>query len=125
MTVAPVSIFDLASTQARWLSARQAAVAGNIANANTAGFVGRDVVPFEKLVGETRVAMAATAPGHHGGMADVALRDTAQPKSLMPSGNTVVLEDELVKAGEVRRSMELNTAIVKAFHRMTIMSVRS
>ena len=34
----------------------------------------------------------------------------------MPSKNTVVLENELMKAGEVRRAFELNTAIVKAFH---------
>jgi flagellar basal-body rod protein FlgB len=43
----------------------------------------------------------------------------------MPSGNTVVLENELMKAGEISRSFELNTAIVKAFHRMMMTSVRS
>ena len=43
----------------------------------------------------------------------------------MPSKNTVVLENELMKAGEVRRAFELNTAIVKAFHRMMMMSVKS
>jgi flagellar basal-body rod protein FlgB len=43
---------------------------------------------------------------------------------VLPSENTVVLEDELMKAGEVRRTFELNTAIVKAFHRMTMLSVK-
>lgn len=43
----------------------------------------------------------------------------------MPSKNTVVLEDQLLKAGEVRRSFELNTAIVKAFHSMMMMAVKS
>jgi flagellar basal-body rod protein FlgB len=33
----PVSLFDLASQQARWLSVRQSAVAGNVANINTHG----------------------------------------------------------------------------------------
>jgi flagellar basal-body rod protein FlgB len=42
----------------------------------------------------------------------------------MPSGNSVVLEQELMKSGEVRRSMEMNTAIVKAFHRMLMMTTR-
>jgi flagellar basal-body rod protein FlgB len=37
----------------------------------------------------------------------------------------VVLEQELMKAGEVRRSFELNTAIVKAFHSMMTMVVKS
>ena len=44
---------------------------------------------------------------------------------VMPSKNSVVLEDQLMKAGEVRRSFELNTAIVKAFHSMMMMAVKS
>jgi flagellar basal-body rod protein FlgB len=33
-----------------------------------------------------------------------------------------VLENELLKAGDIRRQFELNTAIVKAFHRMIMLS---
>ncbi len=117
------SIFSLAYTQAQWLSARQTAVAGNIANANTAGYVGKDVVPFEKVLSNTRVSLVATASGHWSGGAS-ALGQAEEPATVMPSGNTVVLEDELVKAGEVRRGMELNTAIVKAFHRMVMLSAK-
>ena len=36
--VQPVNLFALASQQAKWLAARQSAVAGNIANINTTGF---------------------------------------------------------------------------------------
>jgi flagellar basal-body rod protein FlgB len=43
----------------------------------------------------------------------------------MPSGNDVTLEGELMKAGEIRRSFELNTAIVKAFHRMIMLSSKA
>ena len=52
-------------------------------------------------------------------------REIDAPRAQMPSDNTVVLEDELMKAGEIRRSFELNTSIVKAFHRMLLMSVRT
>ena len=34
----------------------------------------------------------------------------------------MVLENELLEAGEVRRSFELNTAIVKAFNRMMMLA---
>jgi flagellar basal-body rod protein FlgB len=34
------------------------------------------------------------------------------------------MEQELMKAGEVGRAFEMNTAIVKAFHRMMLMSVK-
>ena len=43
----PVQLFELASQQAHWLSARQVAVAENIANANTPGYKAADVPPFE------------------------------------------------------------------------------
>ena len=43
---------------------------------------------------------------------------------LVPSGNSVQLEDELLKAADVRRSFELNTAIVRAFHQMMTMTTK-
>lgn len=123
----PVSLFDLAAQQARWLSVRQATVAGNVANVNTPGYRATDVEPFEKVLDATHVAMKATDPRHistgiNGG--DVAVRREETETAVMPSDNSVVLETELMKAGEVRRSLELNTAIVKAFHRM-MMSAKS
>ena len=124
----PVNLFALASQQARWLSVRQTAVSSNIANANTPGYGVVDVEPFEAVLNQTRVAMQATHPKHIavGATADaLAVRQVDDSKPLMPSGNTVVLEQELMKSGEVRRSMELNTAIVKAFHRMLMTTTRS
>lgn len=124
----PVNLFALASQQARWLSVRQTAVSSNIANANTPGYGAVDVEPFEAVLNQTRVAMRATHPGHIavGATADaLAVRQVNESTPTMPSGNTVVLEQELMKSGEVRRSMELNTAIVKAFHRMLLTTTRS
>ncbi len=45
----PVHLFDLVSRNNKWLSVRQTAVAGNIANANTPGFKAVDTEPFEKV----------------------------------------------------------------------------
>lgn len=123
----PVSLFDLAAQQARWLAVRQSAVSGNIANANTPGYGTVDVQPFESVLDKTRVRLAATHPQHVslGATRDgltVNRTDTDAP--MLPSGNTVVMEKELMKAGEVRRSFELNTAIVKSFHRMLMATTR-
>ena len=121
-----VQLFNLASQQARWLSARQAAIAGNIANANTPGYAAVDVEPFQKVLSRAAALPMATQAGHRvgasGGDWSMQTDDTAVP--LSPSGNGVVLEDELLKAGEVRRAFEMNTAIVKSFHRMLMMTVR-
>jgi flagellar basal-body rod protein FlgB len=123
----PVNLFDLASKQAEWLAVRQTAVAGNIANANTPGYLANDVEPFEKVLDRTAVTLASTQAGHLGS-ADANGGFTVKPIDYdgppLPSRNTVVLENELMKAGEVRRSFELNTAIVKAFHTMMTMATK-
>jgi flagellar basal-body rod protein FlgB len=124
----PVSLFDLAAQQARWLSVRQTAVAGNIANANTPGYLALEVEPFAKVLDNSRVAMDATQSGHrNGGVTEAAIsvRPDDEAVAVLPTGNSVVLENELMKSGEIRRSFELNTAIVKSFHRMMMMAVRS
>ncbi|MER8413192.1 flagellar basal body rod protein FlgB [Mesorhizobium sp. M0140] len=124
----PVSLFDLAAKQAQWLAVRQSAVAGNIANANTPGYTANDVEPFEKVLDRAAVSLQATQAGHLGNAASNAgftIKPQEDDGVVMPSKNSVVLEDQLLKAGEVRRSFELNTAIVKAFHTMMMMAVKS
>ncbi|RUX77332.1 flagellar basal body rod protein FlgB [Mesorhizobium sp. M7A.F.Ca.US.006.04.2.1] len=124
----PVSLFDLAAKQAQWLAVRQSAVAGNIANANTPGYTANDVEPFEKVLDRATVSLQATQAGHLGNAATNAgftIKPQEDDGVVMPSKNSVVLEDQLLKAGEVRRSFELNTAIVKAFHSMMMMAVKS
>ena len=124
----PVSLFDLAAKQAQWLSVRQSAIAGNIANANTPGYTANDVEPFEKVLDRAAVSLRTTEAGHLGSAATNAgftIKPQENDGVVMPSKNTVVLEDQLLKAGEVRRSFELNTAIVKAFHSMMMMAVKT
>ena len=124
----PVQLFDLASQQARWLSVCQAVIAGNVANANTAGFRPLDVEPFATVLSKTTPSMAATDAQHLGGEdfgSSIGFNEQDADVPVRPSGNSVRLEDELVKAGEIRRGFELNTAIVKAFHRMILMAARS
>jgi flagellar basal-body rod protein FlgB len=124
----PVNLFDLAAQQSRWLAVRQSAVAGNVANVNTPGYGAVDVEPFEKVLDKSGVAMAATQAGHLTGRATeagFAIREEERAASLLPSENSVVLENELMKAGEIGRQFELNTAIVKAFHRMLMLTSKS
>lgn len=119
-----VNLFELAAKQAEWLSVRQAAVAGNIANVNTPGYHALEVEPFAKVLDGTRVALRATQASHLAGGAGseaIAVRERDDAPKLLPSDNSVVLENELLAAGEVRRAFELNTAIVKAFNKMTLL----
>ncbi|MCX7303208.1 MAG: flagellar basal body rod protein FlgB [Hyphomicrobiales bacterium] len=124
----PVNLFDLAAQQSRWLAVRQSAVASNVANANTPGYVSVDVEPFEKVLDKTGVKMTATQAAHLTGAgmeSGFAVSEDQNEPSILPSGNSVVLENELLKAGDIRRQFELNTAIVKAFHRMLMLTSKS
>ena len=40
------------------------------------------------------------------------------------SGNSVAIEQEMMKTGEIKRDYELSAGLVKAFHRMMLMTVR-
>ena len=117
---APVQLFDLATRQAQWLSVRQAAVASNVANANAPGYQTKDVTPFEAEMAVAKVRLAATHPAHVGVAAGAAGEAERTAPVTETVGGPVRLENELAKTGEVRAGMDMNTAIVAAFHRMTL-----
>ena len=120
-----VNLFALATQQSKWLAVRQTAIAGNVANVNTPGYKAVDVEPFQSVLDRTAVKLAATREGHLAGRAGeygFAVGESDGSPSILPSENSVALETELMKAGEVRRQFELNTSIIKAFHRMLLMS---
>lgn len=123
----PIQLFALASKQAHWLTVRQSVVAGNIANANTPSYAARDVAPFEAVLQETNMRMAATQPGHFTEdpiRNSVSAVDNLDGVDILPSGNSVDLPDELAKTSEIKRQYELNTGLVKSFNRMMLLTVR-
>jgi flagellar basal-body rod protein FlgB len=114
-------LFGLATRKADWLSVRESVIAGNVANANTPGFSARDVEPFEKVMDKTHIEMARTEVGH----LDIATDGIESPKTrkmdswdVYASGNSVSLEQEMIKAGDVQRDYSLTTNITRSFHRM-------
>jgi flagellar basal-body rod protein FlgB len=121
-----LTLFAVASQRNRWLATRSAAIADNIANADTPGFKARDVPSFEAAL-TSSVAVSRTdskhlAPSQFGAKAyDLIARATDATKH---SGNTVSLESELTNLGEVRSQHSAVTGIVSAFHRMLLASVR-
>ena len=120
-----IYLLQLASQQAKWLSARQTMIAGNIANANTPGYRAMDIQPFTAVLDKTNITMASTNPAHMAPEGDdFAAARTAESDSwdATLSGNSVSLEQEMMKEGDLNRSYTLNTNVKRAFHQM-IMSV--
>jgi flagellar basal body rod protein FlgB/type III secretion system FlhB-like substrate exporter len=62
--VGPIYLFDVASSQERWLSLRQATVSANVANANTPGYRAQDIEPFNKILDAKVVPVTVTSPMH-------------------------------------------------------------
>jgi flagellar basal-body rod protein FlgB len=120
-------IFDVTAQQGRWLAVKQATIATNVSNANTPGYKAQEVRAFDEVLDRTRLTLASTHAGHlDTGGADVrsAVTKAADPWEVSHSGNSVSLEQEMLKASEVNRSYALNTSIVKAFHRMYLASAK-
>ena len=126
--VGPLYLFELASSQARWLELRQSTIAANVANANTPGYKARDVEPFNKVLDTVPVRLATTSPSHMQlSAAESDTRATAKKDSwdVVHSGNSVSLEQEMIKGNDVNRDYSMNSAIVRSFHRMVLSSAKT
>ena len=124
----PLALFSLASQEAGWLSTRQATIASNVANANTPGYRAQDVQPFSAVLSHLQLPMATTAPGQiqPASLAgDRTKVKTSDSWDVVHSGNSVNLEQEMMKAGEVNRAHALNVNIVRSFHQMLINAVKA
>src|SRR3954451_7732167 len=125
--VGPLYLFQLASSQARWLELRQSTIAANVANANTPGFKARDVEPFNNILDAMPVKLAVTSPSHiQVSAAETDTRATAKKQSweVVHSGNSVSVEQEMIKAGDVNRDYSMNAAILRSFNRMLLTGVK-
>ena len=122
-------VFSIASQKANWLTARQTVIASNIANSSTPGFKAKDVEPFSAVLDGVGAGLSVTNSRHMnigGGSArsaETATRIDPFGKTTH-SGNSVSIERELIKSSEVTGAFSLNSNIIKAFHRMMLMSVR-
>lgn len=124
----PIFLLDLASRHAQWATVRQATISGNIANANTPGYTAKEVEPFASVLDKTFLSMAKTEDSHmdlrEGGVRSARV-DGKETWNVTHSGNSVSIDQEMLKAEEVNRSYSLDMNIMRSFHRMLLTSVRS
>lgn len=125
----PIFLLDLAQRKSAWLAARQAVVAGNVANANTPGYRAKDVAAFDDVLARTQLELSSTSGAHltlagTGGGAGVGTSEEANSFDVSETGNSVGVEGEMIKAGEVNRDYALTTNIVRTFHAMLMASLK-
>lgn len=121
-----IDLFRLAGDRMRYLTERQSVLARNIANADTPGYKAQDLAPFSVSTalagGATSAAtasngqlvLARTQPGHvaatSSGAQPAQVVETAPNYGTNGSGNTVSLEEQMLKSAAVTNAFSLATA---------------
>jgi flagellar basal-body rod protein FlgB len=119
--VSDVYLYKLAAQRIGYLSTRQSLIASNVANANTPSFKAQDLKPFSATLEETSLTMSVTNPAHITPTAqelDAPRPSDEDATDATVSGNSVDMESEMVKLGEVSRDYSEATGIQKIFHQM-------
>ncbi len=112
MKLDSIHLFQLASARMQWLSARQKVISENIANADTPGYRARDVTGFGQYVDRLETSAGGGDAGF-GADAPVATADAPDTWGATLSGNTVVLEQQTVKAGETASQYRLAASLYR------------
>jgi flagellar basal-body rod protein FlgB len=120
MDLFQLKLFQRMSERMGWLSARQGVLAQNIANADTPHYVPHDMKALnfvDHLAEATPVVQTRTDPMHLSGTTQrgAAIDDqkTKKQYETAPVGNSVVLEEQMVKLADAQHSYQLMTSLYR------------
>lgn len=112
-----LDVFKTSHAMAQHAATRQSVVAQNMANADTPGYEAMDITPFKEIFRTDTGAdtMRATRSGHHGKSLEATpLGDRLSTAEVSPNGNSVSLEEEMLKSVEIKRQHDRSMAIYKS-----------
>lgn len=108
-----LTLFAMAQKSMDWLSRRQEVLSENVANANTANYQAKDLTPlnFKNLLTKDEAVRATvTNPMHISPEVQQASFETQKerrPEESKPNGNSVLIEEQMEKIGDVKGKYEL------------------
>lgn len=111
-----IEMMRMARAMTAHAAERQVVVARNIANSDTPGFKARDVEDFAARYRDTLPEPRKTRARHIAtpGWSPAAARQVATETGVSPNGNSVSLEEEMVKLAETRREHEMSIGIYRS-----------
>jgi flagellar basal-body rod protein FlgB len=102
MNATGLTLFQRMEQRLHWLASRQTVLSQNIANADTPGYVAKELKPLS-FGDHMNLQLASTSAGHLGGtgqgVAPVVVEDEAATET-GPDGNRVSLEDQMMKIAD-------------------------
>ena len=111
-----IETLRMASALTAHAETRQRLIAQNVANADTPGFRSSDLAPFaDSYRSGPGVGLRATRPGHASGIgwgAGGRPRDSGGEPA--PNGNTVALEEEMIRAAQAQKEFNLSLAVTRS-----------
>jgi len=122
-----LNIFEAIAKRMVWLGQRQQVLARNIANSDTPNFIPQDLKqgPFERVLARSvaPVRPAATHAKHIEGQAGRSARpaesaDQRERFETAPSGNAVVLDEQLIKVAETQMDYQTMTNLYRKHTQM-------
>ena len=111
-----LAVFQTAYAMALHAGQKQAVVAQNVANVDTPGYVARRMPSFQEVYAPQdsgAYLQRATRAGHLHGMSETGVADiTEKDRSFAsPDGNSVSVDQELLRAVEAKRQHDRSLAI--------------
>jgi flagellar basal-body rod protein FlgB len=121
--ISGIELFRVTGDRMRYLTERQSVIARNIANADTPDYKARDLAPFNPVAPKggfgnvsSSLSLVQTNPAHlqlddaSGGVqgAHTIVTDAAYGEK--PNGNTVSVEEQMVKSADVTNAFAMASA---------------
>ena len=94
---------------------RQRVIATNVADADTPGYRARDLPGVEDSVRPGALDLRTTRTGHlAAGLPGTRARAVEVEGEPSPNGNTVSLEDEMVRSADAKREFDLSLSVMQS-----------
>jgi flagellar basal-body rod protein FlgB len=112
-----IAVMTLMKRRMQWLSQNQKVISGNIANADTPHYSAQELEPFDfkrEMRSTQRLQPTVTSVAHlhgeSGSSTRVSTLDDRAPYETSPTGNSVILEQQMIKmqGNEADYQMALN-----------------
>jgi flagellar basal-body rod protein FlgB len=120
MTTQNIGLFKALTAKMDFLDQRQKVLSRNVANSDTPNFKPKDLLPVDfgrvlvEATGDPRVRPVSTHASHipsYNEVEDPKNRGQRQVYEVAPAGNAVILEEQLLKAGENQMDYNLMTTL--------------
>ena len=121
MTIQDIPLFQVMGAKMSYLDRRQTVIAQNVANADTPGYRARDLTEVDfgavlKEVSGNRVQVEKTDPHHispNSVEADPKVTKSKITYEVAPDDNTVIIEEQMVKATETSMDYSMLTNLMR------------